>query len=326
MLGAVEFAIRWRVEHGFVAACRSFLTSAAPFSSLRTGDWVVPDPDLGYRLGPALRGVNSLGIRNAEIPAAKSPGVPRVIVLGDSVAWPSDGFVTMVRQRLGGATEVINAAIPGYTTYQERRLFERDLLRTKPDLVLLQYSLNDNHKFLHRFETGDRMLITEQARRALLPTEGGLRAFLTRHSYLAFRVRLALLELRAAGGSYPWQNEPDVAVAWQDDPWKQFAEHLAAMHAELRPLGARLVVVMVPYRPQFDARLLARDRSYVLKPQRMMAQICAAQGVPLLDLYPVMAQHGGPTLFVDNYHFSRAGHHVVAEALLHFLHAQGLLL
>jgi len=82
---------------------------------------------------------------------------------------------------------------------------------------------------------------------------------------------------------------------------------------------------MAPYQPQFDPALLARDAAYVLKPQVKMAQICAAQGVPLLDLYPIMAARGGVQLFRDNYHFNHTGHHVVAEALLHFLQAQGLL-
>ena len=56
-----------------------------------------------------------------------------------------------------------------------------------------------------------------------------------------------------------------------------------------------------------------------------MAQICATQGVPLLDLYPIMAEHGRMSLFLDNYHFNHSGHYATAEALLQFLHARGLL-
>ena len=51
-----------------------------------------------------------------------------------------------------GAVEVVNAAIPGYTTHQERLLFESGLDDARPELVLLQYCLNDNHRFLHRFD------------------------------------------------------------------------------------------------------------------------------------------------------------------------------
>lgn len=318
-LGA-EFVVRWRVEHGLAAAWRSFSNAATPFSDLQTHNEIVADPELGYRFNPAQGGINSLGLRGPEIPPQKAPGVPRLIVLGDSVAADPDGFVTMVQDRVQGGAEVINAAIPGYTTWQERRLLERDLLATRPDLVILQYCVNDNHKFLHRFDVEEHMLITEEARRVLLPPGGGPLAWLARRSYLAFRLRLALLELRHAAAAYPWEDQPDVAPAWQDTSWTDFEEHLRAMQRV-----ARLAVVMAPYRPQLDERLLARDAAYVLKPQRKMSEICQRLGVPLLDLYPVLAARGRSDLYVDNTHFSPEGHRVVAEALVEFLVRRQLL-
>lgn len=287
------------------------------------------DPEIGYRFNPARAGVNSLGIRNAEVPQQKSPGIARVIVLGDSVSAPADGYVSMLRERLQGRGEVINAAVPGYTTYQERRLLELYLLPLKPDLVVLQYCLNDNHQFLHRFDAGERMLFTEEARRALVPSGSGVLAWLARHSYLALRLRLALLGLQSrrgaiSGPNYPWEDQADVAVAWQDETWKPFEQHLAAMQDELARRDGRLAVLMAPYRPQFDPALLARDRAYVFKPQRKMAEICAAYGVPLLDLYPVLSAHGGSSLFADNYHFNPAGHRLVAASLSDFLDHENL--
>ena len=322
---AAEFIVRWRNEHGFKAAWRSLFSGSTPFSDLSTKDELIPDPDLGYRFNPALPGVNSLGIRHAEIPQTKPPGIRRVIVLGDSVAMPPDGFVGLLRARLRDRAEVINASVPGYTTYQERRLLERDLLATGPDLVILQYCLNDNHRFLHRFDAQEKMLFTEEARRVLLPQGGGLLWRLARHSYLAFRLRLALLQFRGWSAAYPWEDQPDVAAAWQDQSWKEFEEHLGAMRAALGRIGGRLAVLMAPYRPQFEKALLARDSSYVLKPQKKMAEICSRLGVPLLDLYPVLAPKGGRQLFYDHYHFTAPGHQVVAEALYSFLLRKGLI-
>ena len=83
------------------------------------------------------------------------------------------GFVSLIRRKMGElenqSIQVINASVPGYTTYQERLFLERDLLQLKPDLVLLQYCVNDNHKFLHMFNTSQRWLVTPKAAKALLP-------------------------------------------------------------------------------------------------------------------------------------------------------------
>jgi lysophospholipase L1-like esterase len=325
LLGAAEFSVRWRAEHGFTPAWRSLFTASSPFSELGTGNVLIADPEIGYRFNPARAGINSLGIRNAEVDPRKTPGTTRLIVLGDSVSAPVDGYVSIVRDRLRARAEVINAGVPGYTTYQERRLLERYLLRLEPDLVILQYCLNDNHKFLHRFDAEERMLFTEEARRVLAPASGGGFAWLAHHSYLALRLRLALLGLQSRRGAYPWDDQPDVAVAWQEETWKPFEQHLTAMREEISSNGGRLMVLIAPYRPQYNPDLLARDRAYVLKPQKLMESICAAEGVPLLDLYPVLGRHGGPTLFIDNYHFNPAGHRLVAASLLEFLQQEKMI-
>jgi len=290
-------------------AWRSVVGGGAPFSQFATGSLLEADPELGYRYNRAHPGINSLGLRGPEVAREKTAGRKRLIVLGDSVAAPEDGFVGIVAARLGASWEVINAAVPGYTTYQERLLLERELLALRPDVVVVQYCLNDNHRFLHRFDAGDRMLFTEEARRALA---GG---WLARHSYLAFRARLAWMQVGRRGGEWPWEDQPDVAVAWEDESWGPQEEHLRAMRDGVRAVGGRLAVVMAPYRPQLDPRLEARDRAYVRKPQAKMAEICRKAGVPLLDLAPVLRED----LFTDHYHFSRAGHEAVAVAVAEFL-------
>jgi lysophospholipase L1-like esterase len=323
--GAVEFATRWRAEHGFLAAWRSFGSGRTPLSDLGTSGSFAADPDLGYRWNPARPGTNSLGLHNAEIVVPKPPGRRRLIVLGDSVAAPRRGFVGILQQRLQDRVEIINAAIPGYTTFQERTLLERDLLATEPDVVLLQYCVNDNHRFLHRFDAANQMLMTEEAQRALLPTEGWTAA-LARHSYFWLRLRLALLRLRALRRNYPWEGQADVAVAWQESTWPEFEGHLRAMRDELAARGVRLAVVLPPYAPQLDPHVIQRGpESYVLLPQRKMAEVCARLGTPLLDLYPVFLPHRADTLFIDTLHLSDGGHGVAAAAVLEFLGANGLI-
>ena len=319
LLLIAELVLRWR-EEGSVRAVWGTLTAGeVPFSEFAGEGWFVADPALGYRLNPTRSEVNALGLMHPEIPPGTLGGLPRVIVLGDSVAQDESSFASLVGEELEGRAEVINAAIPGYTTYQERLLLERYLLPLEPDVVILQYCTNDHHKFLHRFDSDSGMLFTEEARRVLLPEEGDPLGWLPRGSYLAFRIRFALLKWRTKGGNYPWERSPDVAPAWKDSGWAEFRRQLVAMKSLLAETGSRLTVVMAPYRPQFDSKLLSRDRSYVLRPQSMMAETCDDLGVPLLDLYPVLSAEGGGALFRDDYHLTGRGHEVVAHALLKHL-------
>ena len=321
---AVELVLRFRAEGSWKAVWTTLLSGGRPYIDESLRDRVLPDPILGYRINPKHEDINSLGIRNAEVSPTKTEGRQRIIVVGDSVAWPSDGFVKRLGDRLGDRAEVINAAIPGYTTYQERMFFEGDLLPLDPDLLIVQYSLNDNHRFLHNLNAKSGMLFTEEARRVLLAEKGDPLGWLPRWSYLGLRLRIVYMRWRTPVHDFPWENQPDFAVGWQEDRWEPFREHLAAMRDAIRETGGSITLAMIPYGPQFRPDLLERDRDYVLKPQRLMKQICEELEIPCLDLYPVIAEHGGKERLPDNIHLDDEGHEVVAEALHAHLLGHGL--
>ncbi len=203
LLLIAELALRWREEGSARGVWGTLTSGEVPFSEFAGEGWFAADPALGYRFNPRRSEVNALGIVHPEIPPGKLDGLERVIVLGDSVAQDEDSFVSLLREEIKGRAEVINAAIPGYTTYQERLLLERYLLPLEPDVIVLQYCANDHHRFLHRFDPDSGMLFTEEARRVLLPEEGDPLGWLPRGSYLAFRVRFALLKWRTKGGATP---------------------------------------------------------------------------------------------------------------------------
>jgi lysophospholipase L1-like esterase len=246
--------------------------------------------------------------------------------MGDSIAWPRDGFVALLRERLrarqGKSTiEVVNAAVPGYTTLQERRFFERDLLVLKPDLVLLQYCLNDNHDFLHRLTPDGKWLITQEAKQALLAQGDGPLARLSRASYLLLELRRRVFEWRMKSpGRFAWEGREDFFVAWQAETWPIFEEHLKSMVASAAAIGAELAVVAVPYEPQLRDDLLELDEAYTLYPQRQLARITAEVGVPFLDLYSTFREHLDDDVYEnDGIHLEPAGHEIVAERIERFL-------
>ncbi len=322
-----ELAYRIRVE-GFNSAFRNIF-SGVPYSNLGTHNWVISDPVLGYRLNPRKEGVNSSSIRHKEIIIPKPEGQFRVIYLGDSIPWDNPSFVNYTADALSkvGNIEVINAATPGYTTYQELLFLKTYLLQTSPDLVLLIYCMNDNHKFLHRFDENARMLLTKEAKESLL----GNSAFdkVVSRSYLLTRIKLVIIskQRHVDKSRFPWESRADLSIAWKDNPWMDFEKYLFEMKYLLSKRGSKLAIIVFPIEPQLDENYLRTDYDYVLKPQKILKRICDKHDAPCLDLFQSFynRQKQGVSLFRDGLHLNEDGHKLATEKILEFLHSQALL-
>ena len=325
-LVAGELAFRRQLEGTWSAVFGGIFSGAVPYSELRGDQWVISDPELGYRLNPQHESTNSLGLLHREIPLKKPPGTKRILVIGDSIAAGSEGFVAILREKLKDRVDVINGATPGYTIYQERLALERDLIHLEPDLVILQYCTNDHHEFLHRFDPEARLLITESARWVLVSDENDPLFWLPRNSYIAGRMRLALFKWRTnQGASYPWDRLSAFATGWRDEGWRDYREHFSAIDRLLEEKGIKLAVVAAPLAAQFDQEMLRYDAEYVLKPQLELAKLCDEYDVPLLDLYPVFFGQKVQLFNGDGIHFNPEGHRVTARALEEFLGSNRLI-
>lgn len=319
-----EFVARWTIEGSFLEAVDSI-------TGLRTAAGsgeppLVADPDLGFKLNPETEGVNSLGLRHGELAAAK-PAL-RVLLLGDSISFPMEGYYrdldAAFRARVEGA-EVINASVHGYTTYQERVFLERDLLALEPDLVILQYCINDNYRFLHRLTSKGRRLMTLEAKNYLFPEGDGVLPWLTRSSYLVYSLRKLLLGTEAhAASRFPWDDQISRA-AWTDATWGDQERHIRSMAASLERVGGQLAVLAAPAESQLDDGLLQADRDYTVKPQLELRGICARLGLPYLDPHAEFLAHRDAELFTDGLHLTSAGHRLMGRLLVEFLEEEGLL-
>ena len=96
--------------------------------------------------------INDLGLLGPMPRRPKPAGVFRILVLGGSSSfqtssvtgksWP-DLMAASLAARPGQPVEVINAATPGYTTYQSSRRLQAELLDFDPDLVVVCHLWND---------------------------------------------------------------------------------------------------------------------------------------------------------------------------------------
>lgn len=160
-LVAGEIGARWLLGERFV-----FGAHTGPPQAL-AGRF---DPELGWTLRGDLRfdvagpfgryGVrtNSRGWRDRERSVPRAAGVRRVAVLGDSTAWgwgvdQEQMFSALLERALGPTVEVLNFAVPGYSTDQELAVLTSEVARYQVDVVLLGFVLNDvlgnDHPFIH---------------------------------------------------------------------------------------------------------------------------------------------------------------------------------
>lgn len=108
---------------------------------------------------------NVFRFRSPHETVARRPGTRRIIVLGDSFTWgllvPDSDSIWPARleRALGGGTEVLNMAQRGWTTANEAEFLSRLGWQFDPDLVVVQFYLNDAYESRPnlRFEEGRRV-------------------------------------------------------------------------------------------------------------------------------------------------------------------------
>jgi len=318
---------------GFVGAFTNLVRySSVPYSNLGTGNWVIYDEELGYRLNPDQPGIDSLSLRHGSVAIPKPPGLHRIIVLGDSIPWDRDGFVKLMSDRrdVPGVHETINASVPGYTTYQELTFFKRYLLQTDPDLVIWSYCLNDNHKFLHRFDEKGAMLATPEAIDSM--AIHNYWDVVVSHSYLLSSLWFRIMAYREQHknqdeSKFVWEHNTDFNVAWKEIYWTSYEEHLKEMLRLLGEKNAKLALVVFPYEPLLDFRHDNVNYEYAVKPQRILVALCKKYEVRCLGLYPVFsaAYDQGEKLYRDGIHLNDAGHQLTVTTLDDFLVANRFL-
>jgi lysophospholipase L1-like esterase len=117
------------------------------------------------------------------------------------------------------------------------------------------------------------------------------------------------------GKKYAWEGNGGFGQAWQEDSWRHVDPHLEAMQKRAQSAGAEMLVVAVPFGPQFRTGLLAEDRDYVLWPQSRLKKICDQLGIPMLDLFAALQPEEDKGIFLDTVHFNERGHRVAAQAI-----------
>jgi lysophospholipase L1-like esterase len=285
----------------------------------------VPDPELFFRLAPDLDvaetgnprifelQTNALGLRGGEVMRTKPPGIYRVLAVGDSCTFGSgaggaDTYPAQLEQQLGRLRrdlgfEVLNAGVPGFTSYQALRYLEVEGFDLQPDAVLFGTGVNDASPAhaggKRRFGAG-RMLSDREYAAALRAQRGlGIRRLLWR----------AGLGLGAAGSPVDEAGELKRRV-----PLAEYQRNLASFAEQSRARGILPLILAWPLETQARGQEGRTEVELTVERyQRGAATAAAAQAALFVDLLPPL--QGRADLFIDMIHLSPRGYRVVAERI-----------
>ena len=283
-------------------------------------DVLIPNDELIWRLKPYTSGpftTNELGLRDTPY---NSTADRKILLLGDSVAWgdgihdPRLTFPWLLEQQLstarGKPVEVINSAVPGYSTFQELHYLQLHGLQLAPDLIVVQFCLNDVIERYSRLAEygGDNYFIGIDTRHAVR----GLHGWLLRNSR-AYETGMRLA-VRLARNQQEYQVEKLTATPLSPEltaAWDRTLSELDQMRELAAANRIPLVILVMPYRFQLE------HPEQTDQPQKMLQQWGRNKGITVIDLLPQFtvfrANSEGVPLFFDPSHLTLEGHQLTAE-------------
>jgi hypothetical protein len=307
---------------------RSWLYGLRPGAELR----VAATGDVVYRINPD-------GFRGPRHARPRPEGRRRIVVLGDSVAFgyavdEAQAFPRVLESRLaerlpGAGFEVVNLGVGGYNAWNELELLRDVGVGYQPDLVLVQFCINDLNDPTMHFDAQTRLAL-DAIPDAAFPDPSRRRG--PEHAPSPARVACARSRLCSLA-SERWiaLAQPDfdqadrlaagAPVERADAPeWRWLEARYREMAAVARQAGAGFAVLAFPYRAQLD-------RSGPDPVQERLHALALANGWTLVDPLPrfLAERSDASPLFVDWWHPTGAGHRIAAEVALDTLACAGAL-
>jgi lysophospholipase L1-like esterase len=233
----------------------------------------------GHMMGVDVN-INSWGFRDRKYDIEKPAGTVRILMLGDSVTFgwgvaAEDTVAKKLEAKLNATpglspVEVINAGVGNYNTVMEVLSFvERDAA-LKPDVVVLNYFINDAEPVPTRHDIG-----------------------LLERSYAAvyFMGRLDILK-RQYFGKEDWHKYYAELYQENFDGWRQAKLAFYRLVKFCRDHDIKLMVVNYPELHQLDPYPFPQVTANI-------SNLATEAGVPFLDLLPFIAERNPSSLWVS---------------------------
>ena len=275
--------------------------------------------------------VNPDGYRGPVARLQKPVDTLRILVLGDSVAFgygveEESTFARRLESLVAGppALEVLNFGVGGYNPYNEAALFRGKGAAYHPDIVLVQFCINDLNEPTAHFDAQTKLELgtipdaafPDPRERAAASSQAPCWSDPCSCSRIcsaaAGALRLSLgsappLDIAALA---PRELPPGPSRHWIGDRYQEIA-------AASEEIGARFAVVVFPYRDQVEGSASSRV-------QEQLSEIGRERGFEVIDLLPAFrGASSAEPLFLDLWHPTAAGHRVAADAIVNSLESLG---
>jgi lysophospholipase L1-like esterase len=276
---------------------------ASPRPTREVGILVRPNPDPRIRFEPIPGAVESLtydpgfpaapieiearineqGFRGRAVSIPKPAGVLRVACIGDSHTfghgvdeehtWPRTLERALEHELAGVRVEVMNWGVNGYDTEQEVAQLEERIARYEPDLVLLQFFVNDTALRSTAQADEDSLGPAEAKPKGAPNWLNRLAQYSRSAESLATRItRSAQLEALSRTLSAQFEDgRPG---------WVRCRELLSSTQRKLEKDGIEFAVVLYPLLVEWNGRMLSHD------PLQRVDEFCRDTAIPCFDLEP----------------------------------------
>jgi lysophospholipase L1-like esterase len=300
------------------------------------------NPLMGYELVPGSSAyeddswyrINQDGIRDRDYTPEKPSGTFRIAAVGDSVTfgfglelkdtWPKQ--LERELQKTQPHVEVINFGVMGYNTPQEAERIQDKVLKYQPDLIIIDYSLND----IGVFSRERRVLNTYKGYNTFLTTGSGFVDSLLPHlkTYLLIKNRLYLKKTDA--DTRPQYSKDGLKYlrvgynryffdAYQEpENWNILNAAFAKIRALTQPQTPVLFVI--------HTELTEMDHYLFTEIHGIVKKLCQDYSFPVLDPLNEMLAYKAKDLRISdaNVHPNALGNKVFVQAIVRYLQAANL--
>jgi len=271
------------------------------------------NPALG-KLYAGLYSYNSFGLRDVECSLTPPEGVFRILALGDSMTFgqgvaDDESYAHQLQAMLdedatGDTYQVINAGKPGANTASELRWLEEQGLKFAPNLVIVQFYLND-------------VSVDHSKKRTQSLYKTVMR--IPEKSYALFFLRYRLWSLGESVRSVDFLGRLAQVIIDNERGWQECAQALDAFGRLSRDLGLPIVIVLFPH---------PGERREVIKvAHQVVADRCREAGLHVIDLVDAFLDVAPADQVVGkiDHHPSARVHGIAASEILESLRRLDLL-
>jgi len=308
-----------------VIGCEIVLRVLEPPPPASSGEIVraSEDADKQYELAPGSRGmlagasvaINSFGCRDREHAIERTPGVVRIVGIGDSLTFgqgveAEQTYLARLEAELTARhlpVEIINCGVFGYNVNEETERFSETAGLLKPDIMIIGYELGDllpNPPY--RKKTGAGKGGAAPADAGGMRWRGFFELFKRSRlvTFLAYRYSFLLKKLSLRN----W----DSLYADGSPLWKNLNARYDRMAGIARTRGIDVAVVIVPELSNLD------DRYPFKSVHARVAEMCRSRGMRVIDLLPSFLGQDGPSLWVHprDRHPNARGHSIMAQGVV----------